>query len=516
MVTRAKELTAFLNIQEIRREKAARCKASFAYFLRQAWPVIEPSRPLIWGIHTEASCVHLQALADGEIHRLVANIAPGFGKSSMFSVAFPAWVWIRNPYERFLCASYAMDLAIRDNRNCRVLIESEWYQSLFGDVFAMAGDQNVKGFFENDKRGYRLATAVRASGTGKRGTCLIIDDPNNGMAGRAEVEATVEWFGKTWASRLNDQEKGSMIVVGQRLYSNDLTNHVLELGGWEHVNLPNEFEPLRKCFTSIGWEDPRAEEGQLLCTEIMGKEATAKQKKSLGALDYAAQYQQSPVPASGGHFKREWLRYFREEGDYYTLLRPDEEGGPKRVAKRSCKCFAVNDPAISEKQSADYTVIQIWAVTPETELLLLAQVRAHLDNPQQVRTIEQLHVRWLWIFLAVETVYYALALYQQLKKKGIPVKEYKPARDKVARASVAAVKMQAGDMYFEAGADYLHDLETEVLKFPKAPNDDQVDGLSMASDLVTLGYFAADITSELKQRADAREKLREKVQGGYW
>jgi hypothetical protein len=76
--------------------------------------------------------------------------------------------------------------------------------------------------------------------------------------------------------------------------------------------------------------------------------------------------------------------------------------------------------------------------------------------------------------------------------------------------------MAAGDMYFEEDADYLHDLETEVLKFPKAANDDQVDCCSMASDLVTLGYFVADLAGELKQRAEAREKLRGKVLEGYW
>ncbi len=475
-----------LDIAEIRREKAIRCKESFAYFLKQAWHVIEPARPLTWGIHTEAVCAHLQAVGDGKLHRLVANIAPGFGKSSTFSVAFPAWIWTRNPQERFLCASYAMDLAIRDNRNCRMLIESEWYQLLFGDVFQMAGDQNVKSFYENNKRGYRLCTAVRSSGTGKRGTCLIIDDPNNGMAGRAEVEATVEWFGKTWSSRLNDQENGWMIVVGQRLYSNDLTNHVLSLGDWEHLNLPTEYEPARKCYTSIGWEDPRTREGELLCSALLNAQSIVGMKASLGGMNYAAQFQQSPVPSGGGQFRKEWLRYFTESDEAYLLETPN---GIRSVLKSQCWLFVTGDLAISSKQSADYTVFAVWAVTSERDLILIDLVRGHLSNPEQIKQLRLLHYQYPSAYFRIERVGYQLSLIQQALAEGIPCREYNPVRDKVSRASTAAIWMENGKIYFRKGAAWITELESELLLFPKAAHDDIVDNCSMAADEVVTPHM---------------------------
>ncbi len=575
MASRA-ALASFLDLRAIHAEKAERCKKSFAYFLRQAWHVIEPSRPLIWGIHTDASCQHLQAIGDGLLHRLVANIAPGHGKSSIFSVAFPAWIWTRNPHERFLCASYAMDLAIRDNRNCRMLIESEWYQSLFSDVFQMAADQNAKSFFENNMRGYRLSTAVRGAGTGKRGTGLIIDDPNNAMAGSAEIEAVREWFGRTWQSRLNDQENGFMIVAGQRLSEKDLTSHILRLGGWEHLNLPTEYESARKSFTSIGWNDPRVTEGELLCPGLINEQTVKDLKQSLGSMNYAAQYQQSPVPSDGGIFKKQWLRYFTETSDAYVL---EKSSGSTSVLKSDCWRFSVVDLAISSKQTADYTVIQTYDVTPKNELLLIDQIRDRIDNPQQQKILRLLYIRLQPRFIKVENVAYQLAIIQQLRNEptnvtdllveskapealdrtiqalsgteayllrygngpqgeyqqyspnvyiarvlgdigyfkfavehqgyckvvgqpgvdpqriSIPVKEYRPVKDKVSRASVAAIYMENEKVFFRQGDAYLHVLEPEILMFPLGGHDDQIDDLSMACDEIGMPQPAGGMIS---------------------
>src|SRR5260221_361308 len=136
-------------------EQRERCRESFRYFIRKAWQVIEPGTPLVWNWHIDAIAEHLSAVSSGAIHRLVCNIAPGHMKSSIFSVMWPAWCWINEPEIRWLSASHSLDLAIRDNRNCRMLIESQWYQENFGASFKMSGDQNVKSFFENDRRGYR-------------------------------------------------------------------------------------------------------------------------------------------------------------------------------------------------------------------------------------------------------------------------------------------------------------------------------------------------------------------------
>jgi hypothetical protein len=39
-------------------------------------------------------------------------------------------------------------------------------------------------------------------------------------------------------SRLNDKQKGGIIIIMQRLHQDDLVGHVLEQEPWEHVKLP--------------------------------------------------------------------------------------------------------------------------------------------------------------------------------------------------------------------------------------------------------------------------------------
>lgn len=142
-------------------------------FLKQAWPIIEGDTPFIDGWHIQAICEHLEACYKREIKNLLINIPPRCSKSSLVSVAFPAWCWLHNPSERFLYASYALSLALRDSVKCRRLILSPWYQSRWGDKFKIVGDQNTKGRFDNTKTGYRISTSVGSAVTGEGGSMLI-------------------------------------------------------------------------------------------------------------------------------------------------------------------------------------------------------------------------------------------------------------------------------------------------------------------------------------------------------
>jgi hypothetical protein len=67
----------------------------------------------------------------------------------------------------------------------------------------------------------------------------------------------------------------------QRLHEQDLAGHVLARGGYEHLCLPSEFEPDRRCVTSIGWSDPRTEAGELLFPQLFPREAIEEAKRDL-------------------------------------------------------------------------------------------------------------------------------------------------------------------------------------------------------------------------------------------
>jgi hypothetical protein len=274
--------------------------------------VLEPQTPFVDGLHVRAVCDHLQAVSEGRIQHLIVNIPPGHAKSLITAVFWPAWVWIDHAEARWLFSSYREPLATRDSLRCRRLIESSWYQRRWGSRFQLSGDQNQKNRFENTATGYRVVVPMPA-GTGERGDYTVVDDPHSVDQAESETErrAAVEWWNGSMATRLNDLTTGHRVVIMQRLHEADLTGDLLRRGGYEHLCLPAEFEPARRCTTAIGWSDPRTECGELLWPERVPQSALESLKITLGSYRYAAQYQQRPAPAEGGCFERRWWRFWR-------------------------------------------------------------------------------------------------------------------------------------------------------------------------------------------------------------
>lgn len=483
---------------------AENARFSFKQFVTMAWPVIEPGRPFTPGWHLEAIAEHLEAVSRGNITRLLVNMPPRHGKSSLISVLWSVWLLLNNPATRLLCGSYAMNLATRDNLKTRRAIKSPWFQSRYGWRLHLTKDQDAKTKFETSQLGYRMATSVGSSTTGEGGDILILDDAHNidEKESDAKREAAIDWFDNTWSTRLNDQQTGAMVVVGHRIHSQDVSGHILELGGWEHLNLPAEFEASSRCSTTLGWEDPRKEEGELLWKARFNESILTRFKKQLGSMGYAGLFQQRPVPAGGGQFKKQWFRYFTTENDYYQL---ETDTGIKRFLIKNCWLFMTEDLAISTKQTADYTVMCIWAVTPDRDLLLIGRLRDRLDNPAQQQQSSVLYQRYRPSFIKIETVAYQLALVQQLRRQGLPVKEYKPVKDKVARATTAAVYYESSKVFHPKQASWLHEWEDELLLFPLGANDDQVDNASMACEELGMPRSVGGMVVD-KQTEEEKEK----------
>lgn len=285
-----------------------RCR-KFSTFVKEAWHVLEPNNPLKWSWHLDAMCDHLQAITEGRITPwLIINVPPGSSKSMIVSVMWQAWEWgpcgLRS--NRFLTTSFELENVTRDTRKTRDLIQSEWYRTLWPEVFdengklARAGETS----FANKDTGTREGVPF-ASITGKRGDRVVIDDPHSLDGAESEVERTkaTRRFVEGGLNRLNDQTTSAIIVVMQRLHESDLTGVLLSLNiGFIHLCIPMEFEPERRCETPLPWRDPRTYDGELMDPVRMPREAVEK-LKSVSDYSWAGQYQQRPAPREGGLFK---------------------------------------------------------------------------------------------------------------------------------------------------------------------------------------------------------------------
>lgn len=291
---------------EIERRECAR---SLSTFIKKAWHVLEPGQPYDHGWHIDAMSEHLQAITDGEISRLLINVPPGMMKSVILNIMWPSWEWgpKRMTYLRFLGTSHNINLAVRDSTKMRRLVQSKWFQDRWPTP--LMSDQNSKTKFETDTSGFREAMAF-TSLTGSRGDRVLIDDPLSvDDASSDQIRESVnETFREAVPSRLNNPKRSAIVVIMQRLHERDVSGLILsEKLGYEHLRLPMEFEPEDRCITSIGFIDPRTEEGELLFPERFPRDVVERDKKVMTEYAVAGQYQQRPVPRGGGLFKREWF-----------------------------------------------------------------------------------------------------------------------------------------------------------------------------------------------------------------
>lgn len=446
--------------------------------------------------HADAIAEHLEAVTLGQIRNLVINIPPGHAKSIIVGVLWPAWVWIDWPEWRGLFSSYDLSLVTRDAVRCRDVMESEWYQTQFAPRWKFKGDQNVKTFYKNTRQGFRFAHTVAGKGTGHRGDAIVCDDPLNAKDRHStkKREACIDWWDRTMPTRLNDPARGVKVVIMQRLHEEDLTGHILQRGGYEHLCLPSEFEPERRSRTFIldpalgekkrFWEDPRTERGELLFPSLFTGEVLADLKTVLKEDGYAGQHQQRPTPAEGGMFKRWYWRYWCHEGQQLPPVRVQLPGGdwqeiPAVPLPKSFPRVAQSwDMSFKDTQGSDYVVGQVWGAKG-ADRFLLDQVRDRLAFSATVEALKRLSKAWPQARAKfVEDKANGPAVISHLKSEIPGLIAVNPGGDnKEARAWAVEPEVKAGNVYLPHPqlAPWVDAFVSEWASFPHGANDDQVD-----------------------------------------
>lgn len=470
---------------------AANMARKLADFCKDAWNIIEPGTKLVWGWHHDALCEHLQAVDAGQIQNLAISFPPRHGKSSICSVLYEAWVWTHKPWYQFLCASFGYDLAMRDSEKCRMLVESKWYHDKWGESVFIRPDANRKERYITTEGGHRICGSVNGIGTGDGGHCVVVDDglkisDRFSSAARREV---IDWWTGTMYDRVAPPATGKRIVIGHRLAEDDLIGCIIKGGNFANLYLMEEYDPKRRCV--VNWKnwhwdkDPRKQYGELLCPEWLSAEKVEEYKNTKTASEWAALYQQWPVPDGGGRFKRTWFRYFKILNGSYVLYKPD--GSTKDFAIDDCDHFGVLDPAGVEKDQNNkpcYSVLQVWAVTSDGEMLLIDQYREQAETPDTVDAIVKMTRKHDLPWVAVEKNGLGIGVVQTAKRRGVAVRSIWARGSKEARSEAAEIRMQNGGVYFLSGAPWVNELERELELFPAGEFKDQADTLSHAAILV--------------------------------
>lgn len=420
--------------------------------------------------HIKLIAEALEKVERGEIKRLAISMPPRHGKSNLCSDLFPAWYLGRNPSKYCIFATYAQDLADDFGRKVRNQLRDPLFEEVFPAVFLSDDSQSARRFGLKDGGQY---FAVGAGGpiTGRGAHLLLIDDP---IKGREDADSAairrqvIDWYKSVAYTRL--MPGGAVIIIGTRWHEEDLIGWVLQDSDheeWTVLNIP--------AIATDDLNDPLGrKEGEALWPEQYPVDRLLEIKKTLGSRDWNALYQQSPTAEDGNIFKRE----------YFQIWKSDTPPECDYVIQSY-------DTAFSVKTSADPSSIITLGVFNRDDgphVILLNRVNRRMEFPELRRVAKELQKDWKPDVTIVEKKASGLSLIQDLRRAGIPVVEYNPDRDKISRAHSVTPLVESG-RFWVPDKQWAQDFVEQLIAFPNARHDDDVDAFTQAMLRLKTGYF---------------------------
>ncbi len=452
--------------EQIKSFKKNLYEGSYYEFLIKSFEVLHQGQPLIDNWHIKEICWVLQCRVEkmlrGESGKhIIINVPPRSLKSIITSVCLLPWIWTIDPSIKLISSSFNFSLSTDHSVMSRRLVESDWYQDLWGHRVIMAIDSNQKTYYENDKTGSRRATSTGGNITGKGADIIVIDDPVDPTKALSEVERTKAnaYFDQTLSTRLNDPALGFFVVDMQRLHDNDLTAHILEKdsANWDRVCIPAELsDDVEPKELKSKYEDG------LFFPERFTKKVLANYLTALGSYGYAGQMQQTPSPQGGGIWKK-WFIVV-EDKDFPSPVQLRSYGTDWDLAYTEKDENSASAYVAAGKIDGNMYIDKLGFVRHEFPNLI--KFMAAMPSPHYI-----------------EAKASGKSAKQTLQSMGISAIEVNDlGGDKIARANVVTPYAEGGLCYIRKSlVDLLYyDSAQGILKFPNAKNDDLADALSQS------------------------------------
>lgn len=421
--------------------------------------------------HIEVLAAKLEDVQLGRCKRLIVNVPPRHLKSHAISIAFVAWLLGHDSAKKILSVTYAQDLSDNLARRSRTLMTSTFYEALF-DTRLSKGREAVSDF-ETTAGGNRLSTSIGGMLTGRGADVIIIDDPLKADDALSDTRrrAVNDWYDNTLRSRLNNQEAGAIIIVMQRLHADDLVAHVQQNEKWDVLSFPAiaERDETYDISTPYGRNIFRRRPDEILQPALLSATTLETYRRAMTEYNFTSQYQQNPQPPAGIIVKRDWLKFYVPGDITFDLT------------------LQSWDTANKDSELANFSVCTTWGKKDDC-FYLLNVFRRKLNFPQLKRAVYDQADLYHTDVVLVEDKASGTSLIQELRADGFSIVEAAPSLDgdKIMRLHAQTAKIEGGFVLFPKEAPWLDAYIHELVNFPNAKNDDQVDSTVYALAWFTL------------------------------
>jgi len=323
---------------------------------------------------------------------------------------------------------------------------------------------------------------------------VVADDPHDPKEAQSEVQrqAVLDWWDSKMLGSMQDPAKSAHVLIMQRVHHQDLSGYLLAQGGYEHLCLPSEFVPERRCSTSIGFSDPRTERGELLFPKRF-TQATIDYAKKTPSI-FNGQHQQNPSPQEGGLAKRHWWGFWHYPGSPLPTQSYQLEDGTFRACrslplpvdaegKQSMDRWLQSwDMAFKDKKGGSFVVGQVFG-KKGADIFLMDQFRQQVDFSATLDAVRRLTAKWPQAHeKLVEDKANGPAVISALRHEISGIIEVEPQGGKESRAQAVLPGIESGNVYLPhpAIAPWVTDYIEEWAAAPLGDYWDQIDSTSQA------------------------------------
>jgi predicted phage terminase large subunit-like protein len=305
---------------------------------------------------------------------------------------------------------------------------------------------------------------------------IVIDDLENDelVENKDRRVKLASWFYKTVLPALI--QEGMMVYVGTILHYDSLLNQLTKNAKWK-----------RLFYRAIMNDRPLWKERYSLET----LDEIKQNYKNQGLLDvFYCEYMNEPISDENAIFKKAYFKYYEDD---------------ETIIKSLTKVMTV-DLAISEKESADYTVIMVTGIDALNQIYVLEYVRERINPIETIDHIFKLASKWKVSKIGIEGVAYQRSLQwfvaEEMRRRNefYMIEELKADTDKERRIRGLQPRYAIGAVFHKP---FMTDLEEELLLFPKSPHDDLADALAYVPQIAFRGTGAVEIKKTETQRQEA-------------